>query len=116
MTPWHIALAGGATATCRPRSPGARFFVCVFLEMRTLGEVVAASAAKILHGRRCTTYTASARRTSTAHRSRNVNRPISHDLSWILLSVARAWHGGCCEASGVAMGPVVLPLGLRVAD
>ena len=38
MTPWHIALAGGATATCRPRSPGARFFVCVFLEMRTLAK------------------------------------------------------------------------------
>jgi len=72
MTPWHIALAGGATATCRPRSPGARFFVCVFLEMRTLGEVVAASA----------------RRTSTAHRSRNVNRPISHDPP----GFSSAWH------------------------
>ena len=32
---------GGAIATCRPCSLGARFFVCVFLEMRALGEAVA---------------------------------------------------------------------------
>ena len=72
MTPWHTALGAGANSDV---PPSAKF--------------VAAPTAKILHGLRCTTYTASGGRTSTAHRSRNVNRPISHDPSGILLSVAR---------------------------